>query len=193
MPDGTKPLCDPVFIQINNAVWHHFEWVYHCLRLWGKLNVSFYWSFNSFDSGDRIFRLCGINTMPTHALAGSLSRRRISRHGIDSRRHVGLLHCEFGLLLLTKIQDTIRNVNTSFSNLWRNSSHEKYRTKWCTKIHFCFISFGLPIVIFISVFMKKLIAFGKIYIDVFVHFYRNKWKSKKSISSHFKYLVRWGL
>ena len=30
------------------------------------------------------------------------------------RQHVGLLHCEFSLLLLNKIQDMIQNENTSF-------------------------------------------------------------------------------
>ena len=37
--------------------------------------------------------------------------------------------------------------------------------------------------------MKEFIGFGKIYVNVSVQLFRNKWKSKKSISSHFKYLV----
>ena len=55
-----------------------------------------------------------VNTILADALATEVIRQAISIHGIDSidKKPEGLLHCELGLLLLNKIQDVIRNVNT---------------------------------------------------------------------------------
>ena len=66
---------------------------------------------------------------------GSLSLQGINRHGIDSigRQHVGLLHCEFGLLLLNKTQDMMQNVNTSLT-IFKIIQHVKgyqHFGKWC--------------------------------------------------------------
>ena len=51
---------------------------------------------------------------------GSLSRQGISRNDIDSIVYATfrLLHCDFGLLLLNKIQDKMRN----FYKLYGNSA-----------------------------------------------------------------------
>ena len=43
------------------------------------------------------------------------------------RQHVGLLQCEFGLLLLTKILDMIQNVNAAFVN--KTIQHVNLRAK----------------------------------------------------------------
>ena len=47
---------------------------------------------------------------------GSWNRQGIRTHGINSigKASVGLLLCQFGLLLLNKFQDIVRNVNASF-------------------------------------------------------------------------------
>ena len=57
----------------------------------------------------------GVNTMPADALAPKVSRASAGMvlSALD-RQHVRLLHCEFGLLLLNKIKDMARNVNTSW-------------------------------------------------------------------------------
>ena len=56
----------------------------------------------------------GVNTMPADALAPEVARASTGMvFSASDRQHVGLLHCEFGLLLLNKIQDMMQNVNTS--------------------------------------------------------------------------------
>ena len=56
----------------------------------------------------------GVNTRPADALAPKGTRTSAGMvSSVYDRQHVGLLHCEFGLVLLNKFQDMIQNVNTS--------------------------------------------------------------------------------
>ena len=72
---------------------------------------------NSSNAGDRIFRLWRVKIMPADALAPKVARASVGMVLSEyDRQHVELLHCEFGLLLLNKLQDMIRNVNISIVN-----------------------------------------------------------------------------
>ena len=57
----------------------------------------------------------GVNTMPADALAPRVARGSVGMVlAVCDKQHVGLIFCEFGPLLVNKIQDIIRNVNASF-------------------------------------------------------------------------------
>ena len=56
----------------------------------------------------------GVSTIPGDSLAPKVARASAGMGlSVYDRQLVGLLHCEFGLFLLNKIQSMIRNVNTS--------------------------------------------------------------------------------
>ena len=57
----------------------------------------------------------GVNTMHGEALAHTVARMSTGTVLSElDRQHLRLLHCEFDLLLLNKLQDMILNVTTSF-------------------------------------------------------------------------------
>ena len=69
--------------------------------------------------------------MPADALATLITRASAGMIlTLKDRQHVGLLHCEFGYLLLNKMQDMIRNVNASFIIL-RQFSILRVKVRWC--------------------------------------------------------------
>ena len=56
-----------------------------------------------------------VNTTPADALAPKVASASAGMVlTVKDIQHVELLHCEFGLVLLNNIQDSTRNVNTSF-------------------------------------------------------------------------------
>ena len=70
----------------------------------------------------------GINTMPADSLAPKVASASTGMVlTVLDRQYLGLLHRESGLVLIAKIQDMIRNVNTSFTLIiFKTIQHVKY-------------------------------------------------------------------
>ena len=83
----------------------HCKQMANSLPEWHKLRVK------CVGVENEIFRLCGVNNMPAHALAEKVARASAGMVLVVLyKQHILLFNRQFHLLLSSQIRDTIQNV-----------------------------------------------------------------------------------